>query len=129
MDNITSLIKKFATKVVRIQTINSANASNISMEEAMFANRITVTKLLDSNWSCDIEDKQKIEHPSQPHVENAGHSHTNNSIENVDVGEDTSSSNIRVYARKLKKRRKFLINTDDDGNTDEDTNKNPNLNG
>ena len=90
---------------------------------------IELTPNLTAAMHVYLQDKQKIEHPSQPHVENAGHSHTNNSIENVDVGEDTSSSNIRVYARKLKKRRKFLINTDDDGNTDEDTNKNPNLNG
>lgn len=76
-----------------------------------------------------LQDKEKMEDPSQSYVQNVGPSHTNNNIEIVHVGEDTSSSNIRVYARKLKKRRKFLINTDDDGNTDEDTNKNPNLNG
>ena len=55
MDNITSLIQKFATKIVHIQTIDNTNAGNIPLEEAMFSNRMTVTELLDSDWSCDIE--------------------------------------------------------------------------
>ena len=55
MDNITSPIQKFATKVVHIQTIDSANAGDIPLEEAMFANRMTVTELLDSDWSWNIE--------------------------------------------------------------------------
>ncbi|KAG5609691.1 hypothetical protein H5410_020972 [Solanum commersonii] len=51
-------------------------------------------------------------------------SHTYDSKENVGDGDGTSSSNIKVYARKLKKRRKFLI---DERDSDEDTNKNVNL--
>ncbi|KAK4721309.1 hypothetical protein R3W88_011542 [Solanum pinnatisectum] len=51
-------------------------------------------------------------------------SHTYTSKENAGEGEGTSSSNIRVNARKLKKRRKFLIEERD---SDEATNKNVNL--
>ncbi|WMV24993.1 hypothetical protein MTR67_018378 [Solanum verrucosum] len=51
-------------------------------------------------------------------------SHTYDSKKNVGDGEGTSSSSIKVYARKLKKRRKFLIDKRD---SDEDTNKNVNL--
>ncbi|TMW85845.1 hypothetical protein EJD97_022390 [Solanum chilense] len=127
MDNITSLIQKFATKIIQIQTIDNANAGNIPLEEAMFSNRMSVTELLDSDWSCDIEDKEKMEDPSQSYVQNAGPSHTNNNIEIVHVGEDTSSSNIKVYSIKLKKRRKFFIDTEDEGNIDQDNNKTPNL--
>lgn len=58
---------------------------------------------------------------------NAEGSHTNKSEQNVDEGEASSSSNIRVYAKKLKKRRKYLIEKDAEGNTDEDTNMKPNL--
>ncbi|TMX04746.1 hypothetical protein EJD97_004975 [Solanum chilense] len=123
--DITSLIQKFATKIVYIQSIDSANAGNIPLDEAMFANTTTVTELLDSDWCCDIEDKEKMEDPSQAHVQNAGPSQTNYYIENVDVGEDTSSSNIKLYSRTLKKRRKFLIDTEDEGKIDHDNNKNP----
>lgn len=55
MDHITSLIQKFATKPVHIQTIESGNGSNIPIVEAMFQNRMTITELLDSDWSYDIE--------------------------------------------------------------------------
>ncbi|WMV26386.1 hypothetical protein MTR67_019771 [Solanum verrucosum] len=51
-------------------------------------------------------------------------SHTYDSKENAGDGEGTSSSNIKVYARKLKKRTKLLI---DERDSDEDTNKNANL--
>ncbi|KAG5610851.1 hypothetical protein H5410_022132 [Solanum commersonii] len=54
MDNITSLIHKSATNFVHIKTIDSANKSNIPMEEAMFKNKITIIELLDSDWSYDI---------------------------------------------------------------------------
>ncbi|TMX00846.1 hypothetical protein EJD97_025829, partial [Solanum chilense] len=120
-------IQAFANKVVNKQTIDSTNASNIPMEEAMFANRMSVTELLESDWSYDIGDDQKMEDTTQPHVQNADDSHTNNSKQNVDEGEASSSSNIRVYARKLKKKRKYLIDADAEGNTDEDTNNKPNL--
>uniref|UniRef100_K4CJU5 Replication protein A 70 kDa DNA-binding subunit B/D first OB fold domain-containing protein n=1 Tax=Solanum lycopersicum TaxID=4081 RepID=K4CJU5_SOLLC len=113
MDNITSLIQKFATKIVHIQTIDNTNAGNIPLEEAMLSNRMT--------------DKEKMEDPSQSYVQNVGPSHTNNNIEIVHVGEDTSSSNIKVFSIKLKKRRKFLIDTEDEGNIDQDNNKTPNL--
>ncbi|KAH0773793.1 hypothetical protein KY290_010930 [Solanum tuberosum] len=56
MDHITSLIQKFATKTVHIQTIKSCNGSNIPIVEAMFQNRMTITELLDSDWSYDIEE-------------------------------------------------------------------------
>ncbi|KAG5594678.1 hypothetical protein H5410_035910 [Solanum commersonii] len=46
----------FATKPVHIQTIESSNGSNIPIAEAMFQNRMTITKLLDSDWSYDIEE-------------------------------------------------------------------------
>ncbi|KAH0729426.1 hypothetical protein KY289_000614 [Solanum tuberosum] len=55
MDHITSLIQKFATKPIHIQTIESCNGSNIPIAEAMFKNRMTITELLDSDWSYDIE--------------------------------------------------------------------------
>ena len=42
MENVTSLIQKFATKTVQIQTIESANGRNIPIDEAMFENRMTV---------------------------------------------------------------------------------------
>lgn len=54
-------------------------------------------------------------------------SHTNNCKQNVEEGETNSSSSIRVYARKLKKRRKYLIEVDAEENTDEDTNIKPNF--
>ncbi|WMV15291.1 hypothetical protein MTR67_008676, partial [Solanum verrucosum] len=56
MDHITSLIQKFATKPVHIQTIESGNGSNIPIAEAMFQSRMTITELLDSDWSYDIEE-------------------------------------------------------------------------
>ncbi|WMV55489.1 hypothetical protein MTR67_048874, partial [Solanum verrucosum] len=56
MDHISSLIQKFATKPVHIQTIESDNRSNIPIAEAMFQNRMTITELLDSDWSYDIEE-------------------------------------------------------------------------
>uniref|UniRef100_A0A3Q7EVR9 Uncharacterized protein n=1 Tax=Solanum lycopersicum TaxID=4081 RepID=A0A3Q7EVR9_SOLLC len=49
MENVTSLIQKFATKTVQIQTIESANGRNIPIDEAMFKNRMTVSELLDSD--------------------------------------------------------------------------------
>ncbi|WMV07703.1 hypothetical protein MTR67_001088 [Solanum verrucosum] len=55
MDHITSLIQKLATKPIHIQTIESGNGCNIPIEEAMFQNRMTITELLDSDWSYDIE--------------------------------------------------------------------------
>uniref|UniRef100_A0A3Q7IEX3 Replication factor A C-terminal domain-containing protein n=1 Tax=Solanum lycopersicum TaxID=4081 RepID=A0A3Q7IEX3_SOLLC len=55
MDNFTSMIEKFASKQVHIQIIESANGSNIPIAEAMFQNRMTITKLLNSYWSYDIE--------------------------------------------------------------------------
>ncbi|KAH0679306.1 hypothetical protein KY284_020391 [Solanum tuberosum] len=56
MDHITSLNQKFATKPVHIQTIESGNGSNIPIAEAMFQNWMTITELLDSDWSYDIEE-------------------------------------------------------------------------
>ncbi|KAH0720725.1 hypothetical protein KY285_005598 [Solanum tuberosum] len=56
MDHITSLNQKFATKPVHIQTIESGNGNNIPIAEAMFQNRMTITELLDSDWSNDIEE-------------------------------------------------------------------------
>ncbi|KAK4721440.1 hypothetical protein R3W88_011673 [Solanum pinnatisectum] len=211
MDNINSLIQKIAT-------------INIPMEEAMFVNRMTVSELLDSDWSYNIEEcmvtrraqiteidtffdwyyicynggKTTLDlfngQPSQTEalcskefvfklklskynlkegLENytvtkiylpdeqlelqhrinkdkkfnneyafysigktqngryatttcpeCRSSHTYTSKENAGEGEGTSSSNIRVNARKLKKRRKFLI---DERYSDEATNKNVNL--
>ena len=49
--NITSLIQQFAKKTVQIQTIESANGTNIPIDEAMFQKRMTVSELLDSDWS------------------------------------------------------------------------------
>ena len=48
MANVTSLIQKFATKTIQKQIIESANGRNISIDEAMFENRMTVSELLDS---------------------------------------------------------------------------------
>ncbi|KAH0712621.1 hypothetical protein KY289_008580 [Solanum tuberosum] len=56
MDHIISLIQKFATKPVHIQTIKSGNRSNIPIAEDMFQNWMTITELLDSDWSYDIEE-------------------------------------------------------------------------
>ncbi|TMX03163.1 hypothetical protein EJD97_017922, partial [Solanum chilense] len=47
--NITSLIQQFAKKTVQILTIESANGTNIPIDEAMFQNRMTVSELLDSD--------------------------------------------------------------------------------
>ena len=38
MDNITALLHKFSKKSVDDHTIESANASNVSIAEAMFEN-------------------------------------------------------------------------------------------
>ena len=46
MNNITSLIQKFTSKLVHIQTIESTKGSNIPIAEAMFQNRMTITELL-----------------------------------------------------------------------------------
>ncbi|XP_049382958.1 replication protein A 70 kDa DNA-binding subunit D-like [Solanum stenotomum] len=56
MDHITSLIQKFAIEPVHIQTIESGNGSNIPIAEAMFQSWMTITELLDSDWSYDIEE-------------------------------------------------------------------------
>ncbi|KAH0634781.1 hypothetical protein KY284_037567 [Solanum tuberosum] len=55
MDNITSLLHKFSKKSVDVQTIASANASNVPIAQAMFENRMTVAELVDSDWCSDIE--------------------------------------------------------------------------
>ncbi|XP_049388086.1 uncharacterized protein LOC125852387 [Solanum stenotomum] len=55
MDNITSLLHKFSKKSVDVQTIASANASNVPIAQAMFENRMTVAELVDSDWSSDTE--------------------------------------------------------------------------
>lgn len=46
MNNITSLIEKFTSKPIHIQTIESTKGSNIPIAEAMFQNRMTITELL-----------------------------------------------------------------------------------
>ena len=48
MANVTSLIQKFATKIIQKQIIESANGRNIPIDEAMFENWMTVSELLDS---------------------------------------------------------------------------------
>ena len=47
MDNITSLLQKFSKKSVDVHTIESANASNVSIAEAMFENWMTIVELVD----------------------------------------------------------------------------------
>uniref|UniRef100_K4BZE0 Uncharacterized protein n=1 Tax=Solanum lycopersicum TaxID=4081 RepID=K4BZE0_SOLLC len=54
MDNITALLHKFSKKSVDDHTIESANASNVSIAEAMFENRMNIAELVDSDWSTDI---------------------------------------------------------------------------
>ncbi|KAH0781486.1 hypothetical protein KY290_001084 [Solanum tuberosum] len=56
MDNITSLLHKFSKKSVDVQTIGSANASNVPIAEAMFENRMTIAELVGYDWSSDIEE-------------------------------------------------------------------------
>ncbi|KAK4731467.1 hypothetical protein R3W88_024455 [Solanum pinnatisectum] len=41
IDNITSLTLKFSTKSIQVKTIESANVSNIPIEQAMFDNTIS----------------------------------------------------------------------------------------
>ncbi|MCD9559146.1 hypothetical protein HAX54_016965 [Datura stramonium] len=56
IDYITSLIQRFANTSVGVQTIVRNNTNNISIEEEMFQNRMTITELLDSDWSADIQE-------------------------------------------------------------------------
>ncbi|TMW99058.1 hypothetical protein EJD97_003107 [Solanum chilense] len=49
MENVTSLIQKFATKTVQIQTIESTNGKNIPTDEAIFENKMTVSELMHSD--------------------------------------------------------------------------------
>ncbi|KAK4731144.1 hypothetical protein R3W88_024132 [Solanum pinnatisectum] len=46
----------FSKKSVDVQTIASANTSNVPIAQAMFENRMTVVELVDSDWSSDIEE-------------------------------------------------------------------------
>lgn len=55
MENIISLIQKLENKIVQIQTNESANGNNITIDKAIFQNMMIVLELLDSDWSRDIE--------------------------------------------------------------------------
>lgn len=55
MYDITFLLQKFTTTPIHIQTIESANRRNITIEEVIFQNRMTVTEFLDSDRNNDIE--------------------------------------------------------------------------
>ena len=49
MENITSLLHNFSKKSIDVHTIDSANATNVSIAEVMFENQMTITGLVDSN--------------------------------------------------------------------------------
>ena len=49
MDNISSLLHKFSKKLVNVHSIESENASNVPIAEAMFQNWLTIAELVDSN--------------------------------------------------------------------------------
>nr|XP_009773957.1 PREDICTED: uncharacterized protein LOC104224088 isoform X2 [Nicotiana sylvestris] len=56
VDYITSLIQKFATVSAGVQTIERSNVNSISIEEEMFFNRMNIKKLLDCDWSPELEE-------------------------------------------------------------------------
>ncbi|KAH0633138.1 hypothetical protein KY284_035924 [Solanum tuberosum] len=61
---------KYRPKSIQVKTIESANASNIPIEQAMFDNTITVTELLNSNWSSDIHECMVTLHVQITEIDN-----------------------------------------------------------